>query len=48
MRLKAWLSVWLVLFFINAFAQDTIQSTIEMIGDGDALTNAKHSMVEAI
>lgn len=47
MRLKAWLSVWLVLFFLNAFAQDTIQSTIVLIGDAGALTNGKHPVVEA-
>ena len=47
MRLKAWISACLILTCINVIAQDSIQSTIVLIGDAGALTNGKHPVVEA-
>lgn len=47
MRLKAWSLIFLTLFFIDAFAQDSIQSTIVLIGDAGALTKGRHPVVDA-
>ncbi len=47
MRLKAWLLACSLLFFLEIQAQDTIQSTIVLIGDAGALTNGKHPVVDA-
>lgn len=47
MTRKAGLFSGLVLLFMNVVAQDTIQSTIVLIGDAGALTNGKHPVVEA-